>query len=235
MVESPTNENYYTLDMKGIHVNGVELELEVSTFTTGYSTVLDSGTTFSYLPTDAFRAFADSVSSYAIARGLFSVPGPDPDYEDICFGGAPSHEDLEGLQKVFPLAKFTFKNGVQLELTPCSIYSCIRSILESIALEYLIMVTRVFFWEESHFEMCLFNTTLLKTGLGLGKHPVRSLDSNIEHHAPIFHRLEELLQSMLLLMETVNPTKVPHLVTRRRKNSTLPRNMPLRRLCHTAM
>lgn len=118
MVESPTNENYYTLDMKGIHVNGVELELEVSTFTTGYSTVLDSGTTFSYLPTDAFRAFADSVSSYAIARGLFSVPGPDPDYEDICFGGAPSHEDLEGLQKVFPLAKFTFKNGVQLELTP---------------------------------------------------------------------------------------------------------------------
>jgi len=118
MVESPTNENYYTLDMKAIHVNGIELGLEPSIFTTGYSTVLDSGTTFSYLPSKAFRAFADSVSSYAIARGLFSVPGPDPDYADICFGGASSHEDLEGLERVFPLAKFIFKGNVTLDLSP---------------------------------------------------------------------------------------------------------------------
>lgn len=118
MADSPTNENYYTLDMKAIYVNEVQLSLDPSTFSTGYSTVLDSGTTFSYLPSKAFHAFAESVSSYAIARGLFSVPGPDPDYADICFGGAASHEDLEGLQKVFPVAKFTFKGGVTLELSP---------------------------------------------------------------------------------------------------------------------
>lgn len=118
MVDSPKNENYYTLDMKAIHVNGFQLELEPSIFSTGYSTVLDSGTTFSYLPSKAFHAFAESVSSHAIARGLFSVPGPDPDYADICFGGASSHDDLEGLQKVFPIVKFTFKGNVTLELSP---------------------------------------------------------------------------------------------------------------------
>lgn len=118
MVDSPTNENYYTLEMKSIHVNGIKLGLDPTTFSTGYSTVLDSGTTFTYLPTKAFHLFAEYVSSHAFGRGLFSVPGPDPEYKDICFGGATSHDDLEGLKKLFPLAKFTFKGGVELELSP---------------------------------------------------------------------------------------------------------------------
>lgn len=118
LVESPTNENYYTVEMKAIQVNNVALDLEPVIFATGYATVLDSGTTFSYLPTKAFRLFAETVSSHAIARGLFSVPGPDPEYDDICFGGATSHDDVDGLQRVFPVAKFIFQGGVELELTP---------------------------------------------------------------------------------------------------------------------
>ena len=44
----------------------------------GYGTVLDSGTTFTYLPTDAFLAFKETVTAYALEHGLKSVKGPDP-------------------------------------------------------------------------------------------------------------------------------------------------------------
>ena len=118
LVESPTNGNYYTVNMESIRVAGDTLDILPSTFQVGYSTVLDSGTTFTYIPTEAFSRFAETVSSYAIARGLFSVPGPDPQYEDICFGGAPEHSDITGLRKVFPPVQFVFKDGVVLDLNP---------------------------------------------------------------------------------------------------------------------
>ena len=47
-------------------------------FQHGYGTVLDSGTTFTYLPSAAFQAFAAAVERHALARGLYKVPGPDP-------------------------------------------------------------------------------------------------------------------------------------------------------------
>ena len=44
----------------------------------GYGTVLDSGTTFTYLPTDAFTKFQDAVTTFALEHGLHVVKGPDP-------------------------------------------------------------------------------------------------------------------------------------------------------------
>lgn len=44
----------------------------------GYGTVLDSGTTFTYLPTDAFQSFKETVTAFALEHGLKSVKGPDP-------------------------------------------------------------------------------------------------------------------------------------------------------------
>ena len=44
----------------------------------GYGTVLDSGTTFTYLPSEAFQLFKEAVSAYALEHGLNSVKGPDP-------------------------------------------------------------------------------------------------------------------------------------------------------------
>ena len=44
----------------------------------GYGTVLDSGTTFTYLPSEAFSAFREAVTQHALERGLHSTKGPDP-------------------------------------------------------------------------------------------------------------------------------------------------------------
>ena len=54
----------------------------------------------------ALRAAA--VESFALSHGLKRVPGPDPQYEDICWGQAPQHDDLEGLSAVFPSMEIMF-------------------------------------------------------------------------------------------------------------------------------
>jgi hypothetical protein len=40
--------------------------------------VLDSGTTFTYLPSEAFLRFREAVTRYALAHGLHVTKGPDP-------------------------------------------------------------------------------------------------------------------------------------------------------------
>jgi len=40
--------------------------------------VVDSGTTFTYLPTSAFNKFSRAVGDYALAHGLQSTEGADP-------------------------------------------------------------------------------------------------------------------------------------------------------------
>ena len=44
----------------------------------GYGTVLDSGTTFTYLPSEAFVQFRNAVTLFALEHGLHTVKGPDP-------------------------------------------------------------------------------------------------------------------------------------------------------------
>ena len=75
----------------------------------GHGTVLDSGTTFTYLPSQAYDQLHTRVSSYALAHGLHTVPGPDPHFQDTCFGGAPSVEQSAELGKVFPSLELRFE------------------------------------------------------------------------------------------------------------------------------
>ena len=44
----------------------------------GYGSVLDSGTTFTYIPTAAFKSFADLVGKAVEKKGAVRRPGPDP-------------------------------------------------------------------------------------------------------------------------------------------------------------
>ena len=49
-----------------------------STYAMGYGAVVDSGTTFTYLPTAAFQKFSKAVDEHAISKGLQRTPGSDP-------------------------------------------------------------------------------------------------------------------------------------------------------------
>lgn len=48
------------------------------TYERGYGAVLDSGTTFTYLPSAAFVAFRNAVAAAAMHAGLHRAQGADP-------------------------------------------------------------------------------------------------------------------------------------------------------------
>ncbi|XP_062099601.1 aspartic proteinase CDR1-like [Humulus lupulus] len=110
----PYRSPYYNIDLKEIHVAGKPLKLSPKVFDRKHGTVLDSGTTYAYLPEEAFYAFKG-----AIMRELGSlkqIHGPDPHYNDICFSGAG--RNVTQLSTKFPQVDMVFSNGQKLSLSP---------------------------------------------------------------------------------------------------------------------
>ncbi|KAI0523479.1 hypothetical protein KFK09_005874 [Dendrobium nobile] len=107
----PTRSPYYNIELKEIHVAGKSLHLNPRIFDGKHGTVLDSGTTYAYLPQEAFIAFKDALTSKL--GKLQKVNGPDPNYKDICFAGA-GRDPL----KSFPEVDMVFENGKTLKLAP---------------------------------------------------------------------------------------------------------------------
>ncbi|KAH0457024.1 hypothetical protein IEQ34_014931 [Dendrobium chrysotoxum] len=107
------NSPYYNIDLKGIVVLGKTLDLSPSVFDGKHGTVLDSGTTFAYLPKEAFIAFRDAMMDKILLK---QIPGPDPNYRDICFSGAGS--DVSQLSNFFPEVDMLFGDGQKLKLSP---------------------------------------------------------------------------------------------------------------------
>ena len=62
----------------------------------GHGTVLDSGTTFTYVPSPAYQHLARMIDGYALAGGLTRTPGLDPQVKlgwlgRLGWGGWPAH------------------------------------------------------------------------------------------------------------------------------------------------
>lgn len=110
----PRRSNYYNLELSEIQVQGVKLPLDSSIFNGKFGTVLDSGTTYAYLPDRAFNAFKDAVHQQLGA--LQQVHGPDPNYPDICYAGAGT--DVKELSKHFPAVDFVFAENKKVSLAP---------------------------------------------------------------------------------------------------------------------
>ncbi|KAJ0970766.1 hypothetical protein J5N97_018725 [Dioscorea zingiberensis] len=109
----PFRSPYYNVDLKEIHVAGKRLQIDPKVFDKKHGTILDSGTTYAYLPEEAFTLFRDAIINNL---NLEQVLGPDPNYKDICFSGAGS--DANQLQKTFPQVDMVFGNGQKLSLSP---------------------------------------------------------------------------------------------------------------------
>ena len=109
----------YCTDMAHCHHHGL---VPQGLFDIGHGTVLDSGTTFTYLPSQAFQHLHKQVSDYALSHGLHTVPGPDPSFHDTCFGGAPSFDESHKLGEVFPGLELYFQVSmltICLQLRKC--------------------------------------------------------------------------------------------------------------------
>ncbi|CAA3013199.1 aspartic ase 2 [Olea europaea subsp. europaea] len=113
-LSDPDRSPYYNIDLKEIHVAGKALPLSPKVFDGKHGTVLDSGTTYAYLPESAFAAFKDAIMKEL--HTLKQIKGPDPNYNDICFSGSSS--DSSQLSKTFPSVDMVFNNGQKLSLYP---------------------------------------------------------------------------------------------------------------------
>ncbi|KAK2650037.1 hypothetical protein Ddye_017526 [Dipteronia dyeriana] len=105
---------YYNIDLKKILVAGKPLPLNPRIFDGKHGTVLDSGTTYAYLPEAAFVAFKEAIMKEL--HPLQQIRGPDPNYNDICFSGGSS--DVSKLSDTFPAVEMAFGNGQKLLLSP---------------------------------------------------------------------------------------------------------------------
>ncbi|KAK7406492.1 hypothetical protein VNO78_08119 [Psophocarpus tetragonolobus] len=110
----PVRSPYYNINLREIHVAGKQLHLNPKVFDGKHGTVLDSGTTYAYLPESAFLAFKHAIMKET--HLLKQISGPDPRYNDICFSGAGI--DVSQLSKSFPEVDMVFENGHKLSLSP---------------------------------------------------------------------------------------------------------------------
>lgn len=110
----PFRSPYYNIELKEIHVAGEPLKLRPRIFDGRHGTVLDSGTTYAYLPKEAFLAFKNAMMKKT--HSLKQIHGPDPNFNDICFSGAG--RDVSQLAAVFPQVDMVFSNGQKLSLSP---------------------------------------------------------------------------------------------------------------------
>ncbi|KAH9603065.1 hypothetical protein KSS87_009472 [Heliosperma pusillum] len=109
-----SRSEYYNIELKELHVAGKKLDIDPQVFDGKYGTVLDSGTTYAYLPEAAFVAFKQAIMNEL--NGLKRIRGPDPNYNDICFSGAGS--DISELSKTFPSVDMVFENGQKYLMSP---------------------------------------------------------------------------------------------------------------------
>ncbi|XP_013603660.1 PREDICTED: aspartic proteinase nepenthesin-2-like isoform X2 [Brassica oleracea var. oleracea] len=111
----PDRSPYYNIDLTGIRVAGKDLLLDSRAFDGEHGVVLDSGTTYAYLPDAAFSAFEEALMREA--SPLKKIDGPDPNFKDTCFHVAPSN-DAAGLSTIFPSVEMVFKSGQSWLLSP---------------------------------------------------------------------------------------------------------------------
>lgn len=126
LVSRRATPNFYTVDMEAMHVNSTALPVAMADFNVGYGTVLDSGTTFAYLPTRAFDMFRKQIAAHVEAQGLRPVQKPDPSFDDICYGLVPS---LSMLSSYFPSADLHFRGGSTVHLEPIN-YLYVHPVVE---------------------------------------------------------------------------------------------------------
>ena len=102
---------------------GTERVAGENDFTTGYGTVLDSGTTFTYVTTPVFENFVAVLDAAVVAPGaLKRVDGPDPSYpDDVCYAADAAAPPLTeaSLADAFPNLTLRFAgDDVTLALPP---------------------------------------------------------------------------------------------------------------------
>ena len=117
------NKNFYgVVDVESMTMNGETFGTEAE-FAVGRGSVMDSGTTMTYVPASVFKKLTKALQDAAEKNKddknlkLEKVAGPDPKYpDDVCYANPTATWD--NVHDFFPNLTITFKGGVALETPP---------------------------------------------------------------------------------------------------------------------
>jgi len=86
------------------------------------TTTLDSGTTFTFVPTSMWNSFKSRLDTQATQAGLEIVAGADPTYGDVCYGVSAAAMNMtlneNTVSEWFPSLTIAYEGGVSLTLGP---------------------------------------------------------------------------------------------------------------------
>ena len=118
LLRAPAHPSYYVVKTLEWSLGATRVA-GARDFAEGYGTVLDSGTTFTYVPTAVFNNYV-SVLDAAVLGALERVPGPQPSLypDDVCYAAVATAPPLtdHGLVDVFPNLTLRFAGDERLEL-----------------------------------------------------------------------------------------------------------------------
>ena len=93
MQEDPRHPEFYSVKMESIQLGTNVLNVSPQTYQQGYGAVVDSGTTFLYLPEQAYLNFNQLLKAELAKHKdkIMRVPSPDPRYpDDLCYSSTSS-------------------------------------------------------------------------------------------------------------------------------------------------
>ncbi|CAI7745315.1 unnamed protein product [Closterium sp. NIES-53] len=111
---------FYQVVVSQILIGGDPLPVEDASllFSSGYGVVVDSGTSFSYLPAPLFEAFKHSVMA-RVARGVKMLTDTEPQYQSMCFRSTTwTALQASTLASFFPSVEVVFGEGAIYRLDP---------------------------------------------------------------------------------------------------------------------
>ena len=119
LLHNPAHKSYYILKTLEWSLGSARVAGE-DDFEVGYGTVLDSGTTFTYVTTPVFENFREVLDKAVLGPdSTRRVDGPDPAYpDDVCYAAVANAPPLteDSLVDVFPNLTIRFEGDDELTL-----------------------------------------------------------------------------------------------------------------------
>eukprot|EP00798_Chlamydomonas_sp_ICE-L_P005797 gene5797-6078_t len=106
---------YYVVETTHMTVDGEQLDVPKDDYNGGYGTVMDSGTTFTYIPKRAFDLLLRKVKEFAKARGVDEIHSAEIG-DDHCW--YVESNDWSKLDQYFPSVEIVFSGGASLIMPP---------------------------------------------------------------------------------------------------------------------
>lgn len=108
--------DFFNVKLNSITVGRTKLDIPASDFDTGYGTVLDSGTTFNYLPGRTYLVMRSAIERAVVQANMLQDHRWDASPGDVCYINGPA--DFKGLEKELPTFNLNLEGGAVLVWPP---------------------------------------------------------------------------------------------------------------------